>query len=321
MKNISDLNKKQSEFSKIAEVSRELLRKLEAGKEYPSFYVVNRFEKVASERSNDQLIRHMTDVISKIASKQEFISQNEIASIYDRMVGLSGGNSYFRHDLGDLLPENRQFAEPEQKQTNLRVDDENSIVTANKNTELSDAFAKVLGVNTEGSFQTFNPRKNTSIEKVVVASLHSIGHTPENVKVTHRNDHYALCTAFYTTKGFDKVAVQIPVNITGGGLSTPEHFVADGELVPLTKDNIYLHFKNEEYMKNASRQAKTILARDDGKEQIEIENIPVPQELKDYTDVESALIAAASNYNINQLIEILYLYILMNYLYQIYYYY
>ena len=94
---------KMEEIQNLASFAKKMLNQMENGKEYPTFYVVARLEKASNNNSTDQLIGNMKNVISKMAVKQEFITQQEIGQLYDRMAGL-GNIQNFRAELGDLLP-------------------------------------------------------------------------------------------------------------------------------------------------------------------------------------------------------------------------
>ena len=58
------------------------LHSLQSGKEYSSQYVLNRLDSAWESNQKDQVIGNVRSVISKIASKQGFISQKEITGIY-----------------------------------------------------------------------------------------------------------------------------------------------------------------------------------------------------------------------------------------------
>lgn len=287
------------DIQRLAAAAQKMLDEMKNGKEYPSFYVVNRLEKAAANNSTDQLIGNMRDVVRKIASKQEFISQKEISDLYDRMAGL-GSTQSFRAELGDLLPNERQFAEKTATHSDLRVKNEVPLEPIHQDSELSKAFGKIFAVDASSSFATFNSRTDKSVEKVAVATLNALGYPPQSLSVTNRNDHYALCTALFATRDYDKVAVHIPVKISEGTVSEPEGFIAEGSVIPLTKENLFLHMKNEEHMKKASRQAQALSSRNDMVEPIQLDKVNVPKELQDYANLENALIAAASRFDTNQ---------------------
>lgn len=275
--------------------AKKALKQMQDGKLYSSKYVLDRFETASDSCPTDLLIGNMKDVLAKKASSQNFFSQKEISEIYDRMYGFGGGQSAFREKLGDLLPASRQYSELSKEASHLRIDQGSDMNTTAGDTELSSAFSILFGLGKEASFSSFKGNEDNSVQKVVVAQLASLGRAPSKVKVHGGNDHFALCTAFYTTRGRSNVALQMPVQISGGRALPPTHLIVEEELVDLNKDNLYVAIREAEYTKKTASIEKFSAQRDNSKV-IDFDKPVVPKSLEKFADLENNLVAAVSKY-------------------------
>jgi hypothetical protein len=285
------------ELSNILKEAQELLGQLENGKTYPSEYVVKRFKKAAYDHSSDQLIGNMRDVLVKVAGKREYIHQNEIGKLYDKMYGLSGGQTAFRETLGDLLPENRQFAKIAHKGSNIRKMEEKSVQPIYKDSELSDAFSVLFSLGGDSSFGTYQPGRDKSVEKSVIAKLSGLGYAPEGVDVVETNEHFVLCAATHKTANLSKVTTLIPVQITDGVTREPKHIILGGEAVELDGRNLYAAVKEGERNLKNGQTKRFASSRHNGAAPIEIDKVVVPKSLERFADLEDALVAAASKFD------------------------
>jgi hypothetical protein len=276
--------------------AKKALEQIDNGKLYTSGYVVDRFETASNLSPTDGLIGNMRDVLRKKASSQSFFTQKEIGEIYDRMLGMAGGSTNFRDELGDLLPNSRQLAEPVKTASMLRLDSgRENLKTSQGDTELSNAFSVLFGLGKESSFSSYKGNEDNSVQKVVVSQLASIGMTPENVEVVGGNDHFSLCSAFYRTASHRRVAIQLPVQTSGGIARPPEKFISGDDLVDLNRRNLYVAVKEAEHNKKFAGVSKFAAQRDNSK-QINYEKAVVPKSLEKFADLENSLVAAVSKY-------------------------
>lgn len=290
-----------NQVKNILKEASAVLDKIENGKTYPSSYIVERFEKAAGKYPSDQLIGGMRDVLVKFASKQDFITQKEIGQLYDKMYGFSGGQTGFRNVLEDLLPANRHFEKVAYTSSSRRTMEEKAVQPLYKDSELSNAFSVLFSLGNNSSFSTFKPAQDKSLEKVVISKLSSLGHAPLGVDILHSNDHYALCSANYKTTKFNKVSALIPVQITNGITKDPEHVIVGGVAVDLDQGNLYTAIKEAEKDSNNTFVKKFASQRGENLPELQLQKAVVPNSLKDFTDLENNLIAAASKFSTNEI--------------------
>lgn len=292
----------KNEVKNILAEASGVLDKMENGKTYPSGYVIQRFEKAAQKYPTDHLIGNMRDVIVKVAQKQEFITQRDIKGLYDRMYGFSGGQTGFRNVLSDMLPEDRQFQKVAYNGSSRRTNEEKPVAPLYKDSELSNAFSVLFTLGNNASFSTFKPTHDKTLEKVVISKLSSLGHVPEGVDIIHSNDHYALCSANYKTSKFNKISALIPVQITNGITKDPEHVILGGVAVNLDSANLYTAIKEAEKDTNGKAYKKFANQRENTDfDDLSVPKAVVPNSLKEFTNLENTLVAAASNFGHNEI--------------------
>ena len=133
------------------------LRSLEVGKEYPSRYVVDRFESAWEKNQKDQVIGNMRSVIVKMASKKQYFSQNEITDLYNRFNNISGGATSFRDELGDLLRDSYgKLPELVRSDISKTAADMSKPVSVSEKTALSDAFSVLFSFGSNDDSGTYN---------------------------------------------------------------------------------------------------------------------------------------------------------------------
>ena len=286
---------KDTDIRNILIQAKAAIEKLENGQEYTSKYVLDRFIKAADKHPTDQLIGNMRDVLMKRASRQKFFTQKEISACYDRMYGLSGGHTAFRSELGDMLSNNRQLSKVAYKTTNRRGADESKSLQVDKNPELSNAFASIFDLGNDNSFGLYNPKDKKVVQKAVITKLNAMGMQPNDVVIGESNNHFALATAVYNTNSLNKVAVHIPVPITGGQVGVPTTMISAGSVTDLSRVNLLVHLKMEENQVKVASLNK--YAGQHGSQAISVDKVVVPSALKDYSELENELVIAASNYS------------------------
>jgi hypothetical protein len=290
-----------NQIKNILKEASATLETLQNGKTYPVRYVIDRLNKASEDYPTDQLIGNMRDVLQKVASQKDLISQKEIGNLYDKMYGLAGGQTGFRQSVGDLLPEDRQFKKVAHPGSSSRTLEEKTLAPIHKESELSNAFSVLFSIGSDSSFGTFKPGQDKSVQKAVISKLSSLGYAPEGVDIVHSNDHFALCSANYKTTAFNKVSTLIPVQITDGVTREPEHVILGGEAVILDRANLFTAIKEAEHDSKNRSNRKFASERGDGTPELQIEKAVVPVSLRELTDLENNLIAAASKFTSNEI--------------------
>lgn len=291
----------QNEIFNIIKEAQKALVQLNEGRKYTTAYVYERFFKSAEENPHDILINNMRNVIEKKASAQEFISQSEITVLYDKMIGLGGGNSAFRNELQDLLLENRQFAEPKKTSSDLRADRDGNIKVEAINQELSDAFSVALGFGNNNSFASHTPQQNNLVKKVVIASLAAEGMAPNAVEIISENEHFALVAALYND-GMQKVAIHLPVQISNGTVNPPSYIVSGQETVKLSKDNLWIAIKDAKDNRRHVAQNKFASQRTYG-DPVKVAPQTVPSALEKFAQFETSLVSASTMHSSKAVFE------------------
>lgn len=291
----------QNEIFDIIKEAQKALEQLENGKLYTSAYVCERFIKSAEENPHDLLINNMRNVVLGKLQGKQFVSQAELTDIYDQMIGLGGGHSAFREELGDFLTEKRQYVEPTKTASALRADREGGLTIDPVNQELSDAFATAFGFGKDNSFGTYSPQQTNMVNKVVIAGLTAEGQTPSEVEIISENDHFVLVAALYND-GFNKVAVHVPVQISGGIVQPPTAIVQGEGTVPLTKESLWLAIKEARDEKKHVAQQKFASQRTFGTA-VKVAKQVVPASLEKFAQFETTLISASTIHSARSVAE------------------
>jgi len=291
---------KATDIKQLLKEARAALGQMEDGSKYSAPYIVSRFVTAASNHPTDQLIGNMRDVVVKRASRQEFFSQQELTDCYDRMYGLSGGQTAFRAELGDLLLQNRQLQKTAYSASTRRGSDESKSIQVDHDEGLSNAFASIFDLGNENSFGLYNPKDKREVQKAVISKLSHMGMQPNDVVISESNNHFVLATAVYNTNSLNKVAVHIPVPITGGQVSPPKTMISGGEVTELSRANLLVHLKMEENQVKTASLNK--FAGQHGSQAISVDKAVVPNALKDYAELENELVVAASNFSREQVL-------------------
>jgi hypothetical protein len=288
-----------NQIKKIAIEAQKALDKIKNGKTFPTTYVVARLEAAASKNSKDALICHMRDIMSKRASADAFVSQREIADLYDRLYGMSGGSSKFRAEVGDLLPERHaSLSIDSNSASGARVPYDEKMEPLFKENALSNELAGVFSLDKKGSFSAFADNTIKKAEKFAKLQLISMGCVPQTVKAIRSNEHFVLCTASVDTSDFTQVDVPIPVQVTRGIPALPTHFVQDDKLIKLNQENLFVFIKDKDNFRKKASASKFAAQRSFSEFNV---GAPVtPAALEKYTNLENELIAAASSFSTDQ---------------------
>jgi hypothetical protein len=248
-----------SHIKDIARQAEMALDKIRNGKTLPAPYVVARLETALEKHPHDVLIGTMRDVLTKRAGKDSFFSQRDIAETYDSLYGMSGRNSRFREEAGDLLPDSHASIPANTTGAEgSRIPLEKALEPMYGATKLSEELAGVFSLNKKGSFSAFSDNTLRKAEKFTKLQLQSMDCAPQTVKAVRSNDHFVLCTASIDTSDFTQVEVAVPVQVTNGIPSLPTSFVQGDQLVKLNKANLYVFVKDKNNFKKKSSKEKYV---------------------------------------------------------------
>ena len=287
------------EISRIAMQAKKALDNINNGRTLTSSYVNNRLETAADNNPRDILICTMRDVVAKYSSSREFVTQKEIASLYDELYGCSGGKTAFRDELGDLLPE--KHARLGQRNVDIsgsRANDQEALEPLFADNELSKELSGVFSLDSGSNISSYGDNSIKRAEKFAKVQLASIGCAPREVKAIRNNEHFVLCNASYDMSDYTQVNVKIPVQITSGVPRIPTHFVDRGELSDLNQQNLLVHIKDAS--NHTKRLSVNKFAQERDGKSVSIDSIVVPASLEKYADLENDLVIAASSFSRSQ---------------------
>jgi hypothetical protein len=272
------------------------LRSLEIGREYPSNYVLSRFDTAWENNQKDQVIGNMRSVIKKVASRQQYITQNEITSLYDRFSNISGGATAFRDELGDLLRDGYgKLPEPKKTEISKTAADMQKAVSLTGTTPLSDAFSVLFSFGSNDDSGTYNKNLVKKAERLVTLELNSMGIKPDMVKTVTGNDHYILCNAYYKNPDFTTSYVSIPVQVSNGAVGIPSEVVSEGNLVKLNKENVLVTLKTAQKKQKDTNLSKYADLRQT--ESVSIPSVAAPTGLKEKFEMSEEVLLASSKYS------------------------
>lgn len=276
------------------------LRSLEIGKEYPSKYVVDRFDSAWDKYQKDQVIGNMRSVITKMASKKQYFSQNEITDLYNRFNNLSGGATSFRDELGDFLRDGYgKLPEPVKTDISKTAADMSKPVSLSEKTALSDAFSVLFSFGSNDDSGSYNKNLVKKAERLVLLELNAMGIKPDMVKTVTGNEHFILCNAYYKNSDFTTSHVSIPVQISSGSVGIPSELVSGGDIIKLNKENILVQLKTAQKTKKDSNLSKYSDLR-----QTEVLSTPfvkAPAALQEKFEMSEEVLLASSKYSSNQI--------------------
>lgn len=289
-----------SHIKDIARQAEMALDKIRNGKTLPAPYVVARLETALEKHPHDVLIGTMRDVLTKRAGKDSFFSQRDIAETYDSLYGMSGRNSRFREEAGDLLPDSHASIPANTTGAEgSRIPLEKALEPMYGATKLSEELAGVFSLNKKGSFSAFSDNTLRKAEKFTKLQLQSMDCAPQTVKAVRSNDHFVLCTASIDTSDFTQVEVAVPVQVTNGIPALPTSFVQGDQLVKLNKANLYVFVKDKNNFKKKSSKEKYVDQRSFGT--LKTETPVIPASLEAYANIEDSLVEAATSFSGNQI--------------------
>jgi hypothetical protein len=288
------------DINNLLKKAKEALSVLENGREYPTRLVLDKVSFAAEKHNSDILLNTMRDVLQKKASSQSFISQKEIADLYNSLYQYSGSHSEFRNELGYLLPKGFGAAKPLNKGAEYsRVDMGKKIQPIqdmNENLKgISSVLSEGLTSYPKGSFASVSDPMVKKAEKFTRVQLNSIGCNPTTVKVVAKNNHFLLCNATYPTVNKREASIKIPVQFENGYPVIPSHFIDGEDLVELNKTNVYAHIKNTDLEKIATARKGLQGLRSQG--HISIERTDLANNISKWANFEQELLETSTRYD------------------------
>lgn len=287
------------EISRLKAQAQRALERMSDGKKFTSSYVLNRIENAAALNPKDILICSMRDVVRKYATTNKFITQVQVGDFYNSLYGFAGGKTQFRKNLGDLLPVKTDIGSNIVRDaSSARAKDEKQILPLYGDNKLSKELAGVFSLEAGAPIPTYGDNAVKKAEKFAKVQLTSMGYVPTDIATVRSNEHFILCNATFDMPNHSQVSVPIPVQVTNGIPSLPRHFVQGDNVVDLTKENLFVHMKENQHRKSASNHRRFAEERVTGK--LSVDNAVVPASLEQYANLENDLIAAASHFSVNQ---------------------
>ena len=270
---------------------------IENGKTYTRSYVIDRFSSAADNSPGDQLISHMRDVVVNATRNSDYITQKQIGQLYNEMFGLSGGRTDFREKLGDLLPNNHNVVESKSYDysKNRTEPGRTMDLSTEDSGSLADSFASIFSLKDSSRPGLYNKGTSDRARNMVSLQFNTLGCYPSSVAVSSQNDHYILCSASFDSNDWSNVTVKVPVQVTSGIVREPTSFIQDGELVDLTRENLYPYMKEQSVLRASDNRNSFSSQRK--LDSIKLDNIVTPAGLEDLTDIDSRLVAAASKFS------------------------
>lgn len=275
------------------------LRSLEIGREFPSKYVVDRFDSAWERNQKDQVIGNMRSVITKMASKKQYFSQNEITDLYNRFSNISGGATSFRDELGDFLREGYgKLPEPVKTDISKTAADMSKPVTLTDKTPLSDAFSVLFSFGSNDDSGTYNKNIVKKAERIISLELNAMGIRPDMVKTVTGNEHYILCNAYYKNPDFTTSYVSIPVQVSNGSVAMPSELVVGGDLIKLNKENVLVQLKTAQKAQKDSNLSKYADLRQT--EVLSTPSVKAPAALQEKFNLSDEMILASNRFSADQ---------------------
>jgi hypothetical protein len=289
-----------SDIKNIINDAKRAMDLIDNGKTYTKSYVVDRFSSAADSSPGDQLISHMRDVVVSASDGSDYITQKQIGLLYNEMFGLSGGRTSFREKLGDMLPSNHNVVSSKSYDySKNRTSPGRTMDLSTSDTDsLADSFASIFSLKDGSRPGLYSEGTSDRARNMVSLQFNTLGCYPSAISVSSQNDHYILCSASFDSSDWSNVTVKVPVQVTAGVIREPTSFIQNGELVELTKDNLYPYMKEQSVLKAADNRSAFSNRRK--LDSIKLDSVVTPAGLEDLADIDSRLVAAASRFSSTQ---------------------
>ena len=289
-------------ISKLKKAAESLMEQINVGKEYPTRYVYDRVAVAAEKHNHDILLNTMRDVLEKKASAQNFISQEEISDLYNKLYQYSGSHSEFRNELGDLLKPGFGMGKKASYDASGSREDMGKKLEPLQDArgdlnKLAQELSSVFSLNSGNSFSQLDNNSYKKAEKFTKLQLQSIGCEPKSVRAVRSNDHFILCVASYPNSKNQEVSLKVPVEIKGATPSLPQYFIDNGELSKISQDNVLVYLKDNEtnIVKKSQKQFEDLRSNDS----IQINRLDRADKIASWANLEQELINVSSKYDKN----------------------
>lgn len=219
-----------TDFSSLKMQAELALSKLTEGRHYVLNEINDRFQKTAAVYPQDTVINAMARNIEQLAQKYpgELISQSDIETLYNQLIGLNASGTKFREVLGDLLLSEKYTPTKDNSNfinTNRDTSEDVLSYDLDKNiqAELNQAFSKHQ--------DKYDPHKALAAKKKVEAQLVSFGYNNCKVNIVQGDSKILVFSADVDTNR-GKVRVFIPTSAEG--TQYPDCFIAGNRIEDLT---------------------------------------------------------------------------------------
>jgi len=221
-------------ISALKRQAERLLAKME-GKRYVIGDLNTRLQTAADENPHDTVIQAMARVVEQMCHKnpEKIISQAEVETLFNELIGLNVTGTKFREVLGDLLVSEK----PASIETNpdfikaTRDDPQEGTVDYVIDSEVKDGFDQLFGPISD----KYDPQIATVAKEKVNLELGSLGFGNPRVRLAGGNSRYLVFTADLDS---NRGAVRIFVPTEASGEKLPSTFVAGNKLETLNAANI-----------------------------------------------------------------------------------
>jgi hypothetical protein len=122
-----------------------------------------------------------------------------------------------------------------------------------------------------------------------------MGYEPTSVKAVQKNDHFILCSASVDTSDHMQVNIPVPVQLSNGSPTLPTHFIQDGGLVKLNKENVFVFVKDSS--NNIKKTARQAFEGQRSIREFEVDTPFLPAALEKFAKLEDDLVAAATSFS------------------------
>lgn len=246
-----------SNISTLKQQAEVLLEKLSSGKKFLLNDLNARLQTEKTNHPQDTVIQAVAHVVERLHDKnpQGIISQAELESIYQELVGLNMTGTRFREICGDLLLTER----PDNSTVNeyhtggLRDDPTLGEVQFNQDEEVKAGF--------EGLFdplsENYNPHLAADAKDKVSRELVSLGFDRHRVRLAGGNSRFLIFAADLDT---NRGAIRVYIPAESSGEKFPSVFVAGSHFANLTASNLHTYLEEAAFNRGRQPEVKTILA-------------------------------------------------------------
>lgn len=189
--------------------------------------------KAAQALPTDIAISGASQVLTKMASTQSFISRAE----FDKILNTFHNTTT---KLNEVFAEELDKKSKDKPKTFERSENENKSIDKDYEKLANPVLSNALEGLFEGKSKIYSKEDAQKAEKACMAQLMSIGFEPNKVDVFAGKDNIIICQAVYETpKG--KANVLVPVELVNGKALLPNMFLNKEGFVEITEENVDEH--------------------------------------------------------------------------------